>query len=397
MRSVTWRQVMSYRLRQHWLVSPAPVERLTDVVGTVCGIHAQVMASAELSIGMRVAGIGKEVVRRALWEERTLIKTTGLRGTLHLFPAAELGLWLSALGANTRPKTGGTAATSRVDRPLSDRISTIMCEVLDGRCMTKAELGAEVVEQVGPDAAAGIWPAFGGMMPRWEVVLSEAQQAGLLCYGPSAGTSVSFVRLDQWVGPVTLPDGHDALREVVRRYLHAYGPATYREFAQWFTMAPPAARALMDGLIDESEAVDVEGDQRWALAADLAVLSEPATPAVHLMPSFDCYVVGSHPRDSLIPPPVAAWALAHAATPARATSGRPYLAGPLPVLLVDGVVAGLWQRRVVKDTLGIRVEPFEPMTPSGRQALERAAEHVAWSLGGVASLEVGPVEVRAHL
>ena len=33
----------------------------------------------------------------ALWQERTLVKTWAMRGTLHLFPADELGLWLGGL------------------------------------------------------------------------------------------------------------------------------------------------------------------------------------------------------------------------------------------------------------------------------------------------------------
>ena len=56
------------------------------------------MSCAELTLWTRVEGIERDAVSRALWEERTLVKTWAMRGTLHLLPASELSLWISALG-----------------------------------------------------------------------------------------------------------------------------------------------------------------------------------------------------------------------------------------------------------------------------------------------------------
>src|SRR2546423_1225166 len=63
----------------------------------MCGIHAQVMPSAELSLGLRVRGLTARSLGDALWKTRELVKTYGPRGTVHLLPAKELGFWLAAL------------------------------------------------------------------------------------------------------------------------------------------------------------------------------------------------------------------------------------------------------------------------------------------------------------
>src|SRR5438067_2010608 len=97
---VSWDEVLTWRMGRHHLLAPAPRDRLVGVVGALCGIHAQVMASAELSLGLRVAGATRRDVAAALWEERRLVKTYGIRGTVHLFPADELPLWMAALRAN---------------------------------------------------------------------------------------------------------------------------------------------------------------------------------------------------------------------------------------------------------------------------------------------------------
>ena len=68
------------------------------VVADLCGLHAQVTSSAELTLWARGDGLDRDAVRRAFWEERPLVKTWALRGTLHLLPAAELPLWMAARG-----------------------------------------------------------------------------------------------------------------------------------------------------------------------------------------------------------------------------------------------------------------------------------------------------------
>jgi Winged helix DNA-binding domain len=58
---------------------------MLDAVAELAGVHAQLMTSAELTLWARVEGLEPDAVRRALWEERTLVKTWAMRGTLHLF------------------------------------------------------------------------------------------------------------------------------------------------------------------------------------------------------------------------------------------------------------------------------------------------------------------------
>ena len=60
------------------------------------------MSSAELTVWARVRNLDRQAVRRALWEDRTLVKTWAMRGTLHLLPSSELPLWHAALGTSTR-------------------------------------------------------------------------------------------------------------------------------------------------------------------------------------------------------------------------------------------------------------------------------------------------------
>ncbi len=74
---LTWSQVTARRMARHALTEPAADLGPADIAGVLCGAHAQVLSAAELSIGRRVAGATRADVQRALWQERTLVKTFG--------------------------------------------------------------------------------------------------------------------------------------------------------------------------------------------------------------------------------------------------------------------------------------------------------------------------------
>ena len=87
-------------MRRHGLTpSYAAGTPLADVTATICGAHAQVLSAGEVSLALRVAGATRADVRHVLWEERSLVKTFGPRGTVHLLPARDLSLWTGALSA----------------------------------------------------------------------------------------------------------------------------------------------------------------------------------------------------------------------------------------------------------------------------------------------------------
>jgi hypothetical protein len=369
---------------RHSLLERAPAARLADVVGEVCGVHAQLMTAAELSIGVRV-DVTRQQVRAALWQERSLAKTYGIRGTIHVFPAAELPLWTAARRARAELQASEEARRLSSIGLRPEQVSRLVeasKEALDGRNLTLRELGEELVKRTGAWAAENSNDAWISGWPNWRRALGSAATAGVLCFGPNRGAQVTFVRPDQWFPSWHRVDPGEALREVLRRYLRAYGPATPAQFAQWFDIPVPAARQLASSMADQLEEVEVEGGRLLAVGGDAWPEVLPGGSSVRLLPHFDCYLRGFHPRAQLVG--------GHAE---RAAGGT----GSFPVLLIDGQVAGVWERRARGRRLQIRVDPFRKL---GRE-LTRRLESEAARIGAIdemqAELTVGPVEVRAHL
>jgi hypothetical protein len=169
---------------------------------------------------------------------------------------------------------------------------------------------------------------------------------------------------------------------VYRRFVRAYGPVTSAEFAQWFAVSRRLARDVQSEVMSELVEVDVEGDRRMLLAEDLAGRPTPAASTVRLLPHFDCYLRGSHPRSQL----VRGWA-------AQSAGGT----GQTPVLLIDGVVGGVWQQRRTGRAIELRVDPFEPLTNHQLAALDAEGARIGAFLESDVRVRVGAIEVRPHL
>src|SRR4051794_16210392 len=94
---LSWTDVAAWRARRHRLHERAPADAMLSVVDELCGVQAQVMSSAELTLWARLESLDPDAVSTALWEDRTLVKTWAMRGTLHLLPASDYAFWQAAL------------------------------------------------------------------------------------------------------------------------------------------------------------------------------------------------------------------------------------------------------------------------------------------------------------
>jgi DNA glycosylase AlkZ-like len=385
--ALTWRQVLARRLDRHGLVAPVPADRLVEQVGAICGAHAQVMSGAEVSIGLRVAGITRSDIRSALWEQRSLVKSFGPRGTVHVLDPADLPAWNAVLGAAHRPPGFPPEVRLNADR-LDAVVEAIDGALTDAPDLTIDELDAEVVKRAGRWAGDRVMPAFQELWPRWRQAVTTAAFRGVLCFGPNRGARTTYASPRRWLGTNGARDAggatsaDDATRLVLRRYLHAYGPARPEHVARWLGATPAWAKDAFRVAADELERVDVEGEELWQLAGDGPPLN--VVPSVRLLPYFDAYAVGSHPRERVFPGPAAERALARTQ------------AGNLPVLVVDGTVVGIWHQRRSGAKVTLTVEPFRSLTRAELRRLDEQVERIGEIQEAAATLTIGTVTTGPH-
>jgi hypothetical protein len=301
------------------------------------------------------------------------VKTWAMRGTLHLLPAAEYAIWQAALAAYpqfTSPvwlRNGYGLSEAQLER-----LVQAVAEALDGRALTREELAAEIARRTRSRRLGEVARAS------WGSTLKPAAFRGLLCFAPSAGTNVRFTRPDAWLGARAAADPDDAWREVTRRYLAAYGPATGEDLARWWGLSATAARRRLEALGDEVVAVELEGKPALLLARDAGEIAGATPPrAARLLPAFDPYVVAASLHvERLMPGP-------HRA---RVYRNQGWIS---PVLLVAGRMDGTWTAGRVGRRVVVEVSPFVKLAAWARRSAEEEAQRLAAFMGAALELRWG--------
>lgn len=187
--------------------------------------------------------------------------------------------------------------------------------------------------------------------------------ANLLRYATTTGTVALH-----WDGarqplvrslPAPLMQVAQARLELLRRYLHVFGPATEASFAKWAGIAPKPAHAAFQALAAEIIAVRTPIGEAWMLAEDEAAMrdaGEAAAPA-RLLPSGDTYYLAwGEERALLLPSPDRR---------ARLWTTRVWPGA----LLLDGEIAGIWRRQGGIVT----IETWQRLSSAHKAAVEAEA------------------------
>ncbi|MCF2525772.1 winged helix DNA-binding domain-containing protein [Yinghuangia soli] len=320
------------------------------VVRRAVAIQAQDAVAADLGIRVRGAGLTAGGVRAAYEDDRSIVRSWFMRGTLHTVPAEDVRWLLRLLGPRLVAATAARYRQLGLDDALRSRADELFRAALaaDGP-LTRAEL----TERLG---ALGVGPVGQGPIH----LIRHAALTGVLCHGPMRAGEATYVLLDDWLadhGTDPVRDDEAAAAELARRYAAGYGPADADDFAVWSGLPKPLSR------------------KAWAPAgasassrggAEASEADTGGAPDMRLIPAFDNYLVAYRTRELAVP----------AAYEKQVWPGGGIIRA---TVLADGLAVGTWSRQAPGlppriDAFGGPDGPDGPQGPDGRDgpdALER--------------------------
>ena len=308
-------------LERERLTVPKAVERLA-------GLQAQEPRPPFVGLWTRLDGF-EAADLLAAERKRKVVRATWLRATLHLVSARDYLAFRSALAPMLAAATRGFGAAVDVDELLP-----VARKHLRGRSRTFTELRgllAEAFPKVNERAL--------GYLVRLQLPLVMAATDDPWGYPSPPG----FTLASEWLGED--PDSDDALAELVRRYLAAFGPASAADMQTWSGLKG-IAKVVAD-LGDELERLTF--GKRTLYDLPKAPRPEEDTPApARFLPAFDNLVLGHSDRSRVVP---------------DAHKGKVMTKNLRihPTFLVDGFVAGTWVTELAKGKAVLRLRPFEPL------------------------------------
>ncbi|HEY8584074.1 MAG TPA: crosslink repair DNA glycosylase YcaQ family protein, partial [Capillimicrobium sp.] len=148
--SVTQAQVLAWRAARQRLVERRAGSDPAAVARDLVGLHAQVLSSAELTAWARLEAPRPGAVADALWEDRSLVKTWAMRGTLHALAPEDAALACGALQA-IRPRWLAPSWQREfgVSAAEMERLLGALPEALAGEPLTREQLADALGELTG--------------------------------------------------------------------------------------------------------------------------------------------------------------------------------------------------------------------------------------------------------
>ena len=340
------------RLANQRVLEPAFTQP-AQVVGWLGAMQAQDYLGALWSIGLRMAATPAPATEQTIEQaiaDRTIIRTWPMRGTLHFVAAQDVRWLLQLLTPRQIQQAAGRYRQLELDDAVFGQSQAIFVNALHGgNELTRDEL-LQALEQAGI-ATTG---------QRGYYMLGRAAQDGLLCFGARSGKQQTFVLLDEWVPPTPLLDCDEALAELARRYFTSHGPATSHDLARWADITLTDARRGLAAIQSELQQETVDDQEYWFSRTTPIAFSQ-AQP-VYLLPGFDEFVLGYGERSAVLDPTYAN----------RICPGGNGVFNP--TVVIDGRIAGTWQRTLKKRGVMVEWTPFQPFTPVQTAALTVAAQ-----------------------
>ena len=327
-------------LERESLSVPAAVERLA-------GLQAQLASAPYAGLWTRLRDFQREDLAREI-ENRKVVKATMMRGTLHLCTADDYLRFRTAL------KPVLIVASSEISKRRGgdfdmDKVLKAARKFIGEKPRTFAEI-SDMLTELMPDHDVGAMRySVRTHIPLVQVPINT---------GWSYSNKPEFTLAETWIGRPVSPE--DNLRELVFRYLAAFGPASVTDAQTWSGMK---LKEAFEKLRPELQTYRGEGRTELFDLPGVQLPAEDVPAPVRFLPEYDNLLLSHSNRSRVI---------------ADEYRSKVYLPGlrVAATILVDGFVRGAWKIEKAKTAATLVIEPFDKLTKKDRAALTEEGERL---------------------
>lgn len=352
---MTIADISSYRLVTQHLTGPK-FKTPYEAVSYLGAVQSQDYFGASWSLGQRIENATAATIDDA-FNKGEILRTHIMRPTWH-FVAPEDLRWMQQLTASrVKQFMGHYNRKLELDDALFAKSETIIVKILkEKRYATRQEFKAEFTK-------IGITTD----VQRLAHIVMWTELDGIICSGPKIGKQFTYALVDERVPEHKTAPGFaktkkfnrdDALAEITKRYFTSHGPAQIKDFAWWSGLTTKDAQEGISMNKSKLEEQTIDGKTYWF--AKETKTSKPTLHKAFLLSIFDEYTIAYNDRSAL--------------------GGDRYIEKMIAlgnaltaVMMFDGKVVGTWKRQLKKNSVEIKLSPFEKLSKTEHKAFEKEA------------------------
>jgi hypothetical protein len=312
----------------------------TTAIERLVGLQAQLASAPYVGLWTRLSDFRREDLAKEI-ENRKVVKATMMRATLHLCAADDYARFRTAL----KPLLIGAASEIAKRRGGDfdmDKVLKAARNFIGEKPRTFAEI-SDMLTALMPDHDVGAMRySVRTHIPLVQVPINT---------GWSYSNKPEFTLAESWIGRSISPE--DNLRDLVFRYLGAFGPASVTDAQTWMGMK---LKETFEKLRPELQTYRGEGRTELFDLPGLPLPAEDVPAPVRFLPEYDNLLLSHSNRTRVI---------------ADEYRSKVYLPGlrVAATILVDGFVRGAWKIEKTRTAATLLIEPFDKLTKKDRAAL----------------------------
>ncbi len=330
-------------LERRSLPIPAAIERLA-------GMQAQLASAPFVGLWTRLKDFNREDLAAAI-EARKIVKATMMRATLHLCSAEDFLRFRTTLD----PMLGSARETiikqrgSDFDR---DKLLASARKFIGEKPRTFAEISEWALGLLPDQDVGAMRYTIRTHLPLVQVPISG---------GWSYSGKPEFTLAESWLGKKISPK--EGLKELARRYLAAFGPASANDMQTWSGFKLPVMKEVLESLRSELQTYRDEGKRELFDLKSNSLPDADTEAPIRFLPEFDNILLSHNKRHRIV---------------ADEHRSRVYLPAlrVAATFLVDGFVSGAWKVEKTKTSATLMLEPFGKLSKKDQSALAEEGERL---------------------
>jgi hypothetical protein len=337
------RRLSNHQLSSHDLKTP------NDLIRWFGAVQSQDYAGAVWGLSNRLDGVSVKDISDS-FNNGDILRTHVLRPTWHFVTPTDL-IWLLELsGAKVKRKIQPYIRATGLDENTISESQKILREILrKNNYLTRSEIGDKLKKH-------------GAMYPENSLpyILTLAELDALICSGPKIGASFTYALLTERTHQAIRLTREESLQELAKRYFQSHGPALLTDFVWWSGLTIAYAKTAIS-FNPKLKPEVISGKTYYFFEAEY----KKPQKNVLLLPNYDEFIVAYRDRE-----------LINAAVdPTKLDPRQNVLFNN--VVVIDGKVEGVWQRKIKAKTVTVETRLFRSLTKQENISLSKTIREYA--------------------